>query len=100
MPSTLVIAVFYHEKEARLYIPYVIFWPLKSLQRPVLVPLRFELRKVVSLQVESGQLYHVTTPSFGSQPISEGKSWIPTNQIGGIQKDRYSWPLSVTLQSL
>jgi len=43
---------------------------------------------LVSLQVESGQLYHVTTPSFGSQPISEGKSWIPTKQIGGIQKDR------------
>jgi len=42
----------------------------------------------VSLQVESGQVYHVTTPSFGSQPISEGKSWIPTNQIGGIHKDR------------
>jgi len=44
--------------------------------------------RVVSLQVESGQVYHVTTPSFGSQPISEGKSWIPTNQICGIQKDR------------
>ena len=38
---------------------------------------------------EEGQLYEVTTPSFGYQPISEGKSWIPTNQIYGIQKDRY-----------
>jgi len=28
---------------------------------------------------ESGQLYHVTTSSFASQPISEGKTWIPTN---------------------
>ena len=26
--------------------------------------------------------------TIGSQPITEGKSWIPTNQIGGIQKDR------------
>jgi len=37
---------------------------------------------------ECGQLYHVTTWSIGSQPISEGKTWIPTNQICGIQKDR------------
>jgi len=43
---------------------------------------------IVSQQAESGQLYHVTTPSLGSQPIREGKSWIPTNQINGIQKDR------------
>jgi len=43
---------------------------------------------LVSLQVESGQPYHVTTPSFGFQPVTEGKSWIPTNQIDGIQKDR------------
>ena len=62
--------------------------------------LKLFVSRVVSRQVKSGQLYHVTTPSFGSQPISEGKSWIPTNQIGGIRKDRYSWPLSVTLQSL
>jgi len=37
---------------------------------------------------ESSQLYHVTTPSLRSQSISESKSWIPTNQIYGIQKDR------------
>jgi len=42
----------------------------------------------------------VTSPSFGSQPISEGKSWIPTNQACGIQNDRYSWPHCVTIVSL
>ena len=40
-----------------------------------------------SLQAEFGRVYHVTTPRFGSQPISEANSWIPTNQIGGIQRD-------------
>jgi len=45
-------------------------------------------QKATLQMTESGQLYHVTTPSFGSQPISEGKSWIPTNQVCEIQKDR------------
>jgi len=40
-----------------------------------------------SLQVEYGQLNHVTNV-FGSQPISKGKCFIRTNQIRGIQKDR------------
>jgi len=38
---------------------------------------------------ESRQLFHVTPHSIGAQPISEGKSWIQTNQICGIQKDRF-----------
>ena len=32
-------------------------------------------------QVSTRALYDSGHPSFGSQPISEGKSWIPTNQI-------------------
>jgi len=37
-------------------------------------PSQLQHPSLVSLQVESGQLNHLTTPSFGSQPISEGKS--------------------------
>jgi len=69
------------------------------------IPRDFSLHLSLSMDeysvTGSGQLYyHVTTPSFGSQPNIEGKIWTATNQICGIQKDRQSWRLSVALVSL